>query len=115
MFLCKQDAKATITGRIANDLIIEFTGSGKAVVNFGVMVNKKVGERDIKSYVPCVAWQNNAQFLVNNVTKGDIVEFDGFISGEFYEDQNHFNKLNVQIVVENVKLILEKKGADTNG
>lgn len=72
-----------ISGRLAKDPDIKFTGKGKAVSNFALIVNEENGS---SNFIPCVAWETKAQNIADNIKKGDLILCEGIIKSSKFND-----------------------------
>lgn len=79
--------KVTLHGRLAKDVELRYTNSGKAVASFTVAVNGY--GRDAKAdFIPCVAWENNAENIGKFFSKGKEILLEGRIQVRSYETDN---------------------------
>ncbi len=101
--MLKQFAKLNLSGRVANEPILEYTPKGKALLKFGMFVN----DGDESDYFMVTAWENNAKYLVDRIEKGDLVNVDAKLKGSFYGESNN-KKYSNTIVVTDV-IAYEKK------
>lgn len=102
-----------ICGRLAKDPEITFIGSGKAVCNFGLIVNDENGS----DYIPCVAWGEKAKRISDNVTKGALIQCEGKIKSSSYKDAENRNQFKVQfeLLPYGLLLFLDSKKPDLTG
>lgn len=89
-------------GRVANDLKLQKTQSGKTVLRFSVAINKanakklKQENQPYTNYISCVAWGNTADMIAQYFQKGNPIELTGSIETRNYEDPNfHGRKVYV--------------------
>ena len=95
--------RATIVGRLTDDVKLQTTHNGKYVVKFSVAVNR-IG--DGVDYINCEAWNKTAEFLGKYAKKGNRVAVDGRIRTGDYEDKNTGRKVYfTNIVAEYVDLL----------
>lgn len=78
------------TGRLTHDATIKNISGDRNVLNFTVAVNdyyKKKGDdsytNDV-SYVECSYWRNPSESQLPRLTKGSLIQVDGFIKAEAY-------------------------------
>lgn len=95
--------QATISGRLARDPEIKYTGTGKAVANFTVAVNrgKQIeGAKEVADFIPVVAWSKLAEFVGNTLSKGNEVLVSGRIQTRTWETQDGQKRYVTEIVAE---------------
>lgn len=84
----------TLIGNLAKDPELRFTPSGEAVANFTVAVSKRVRDaagtwtEGPPSYVRCSIWRQQAEHLVESLTKGNRVIVVGEMRQRDYEDRS---------------------------
>lgn len=71
--------KILLCGRFAKDPEMNFLPNGKAVCNFGLVINDNYGKGD---YIPCVAWENKAKVIVDHCKKGTLVLVEGTLKSK---------------------------------
>ena len=71
-----------LEGRMTKDPEIRQTTTGKAVVSFTLAVQKT---KDKTDFIPCEAWDRNAEFAVQYFRKGDPAIVIGSWSTRQYE------------------------------
>lgn len=78
----------TLTGNLTKDIELNYTPKGTACAKFTIAVRRKFknqnGEYDT-DFLPCVAWDKQAEFLANYAGKGDKIELRGSIETRKYE------------------------------
>jgi single-strand DNA-binding protein len=98
-----------------NPIEIKFTGSGKAVVSFSVATAnyKKKDEKQTYTYIDCVAWGNQAEFVANNQDRISKVLVEGKIQKRSYEAQDGSKRYVTETVIENIE-VTEWKNEGSN-
>ncbi|MBI2285151.1 MAG: single-stranded DNA-binding protein [Bacteroidetes bacterium] len=97
-----------IIGRVTKDAEVKTTKSEKQVVNFSVAINdsyKQKGASEVTkvvTYVDCSYWANPA--LAQYLTKDTLVELQGRISLNVYNDMKGEAKGSLRFHVNNIKL-----------
>ena len=86
-------------GRIAGDIELRHTVSGKAVVSFGLAVRKS---RDESIFLDCVAWEKTAEFIAQYLSKGRQIVVDGHLDVRRYQDKQGNHRKAVEIIVDRV-------------
>lgn len=83
--------KVCLTGRIANDLDLRKTQSGKSVMEFGLAVRRERKDANGEyqaDFIRVSVWEHNAEFLNNYAKKGTQIAVSGRISTNTYEGKN---------------------------
>lgn len=104
-----------LVGRLTRDVDLRYTGSGTAVGNFSLAIDRPFtnnqGERDT-DFINCVIWRRQAETLANFTRKGSLVGVTGRIQTRSY-DNNQGQKVYVtEIVAENFQLLEPKSVTD---
>lgn len=105
-----------IMGRLTRDPELRRTGSGIAVANFSVAV-----ERDFKSdsgeketdFIDCVAWRKTGEFVANYFKKGNMVVVSGRLQVRSWTDGEGNKRRAAEVNADNV-YFGESKKADSN-
>ena len=99
--------KLIITGRLTRDPEVKAIGENNMVAKFTVAVNRNYKDKDGNrpaDFIPCEAFGKTAEFISNYVTKGRLVEVDGEMRVDQYQNEEgenrtftkcHVNSLNV--------------------
>lgn len=99
--------KLIITGRLCRDPEVKAIGDNNMVAKFTVAVNRNYKDKDGNrpaDFIPCEAFGKTAEFISNYVTKGRLVEVDGEMRVDQYQNEEgenrtftkcHVNSLNV--------------------
>lgn len=74
----------TVTGRISEPKLT-YTSTGKALLTFGLAVNRKVKEEQKTTWYNVKAWNELAEALASMVQKGSRLIVVGEIDQESYE------------------------------
>ena len=102
----------TIMGRLTRDPELRRTGSGVAVANFTVAVDRdyagpsKEKETD---FLDCVAWRQPAEFVSKHFKKGNMIALTGRMEIRKWTDKEGNPRKTAEINVGNV-YFAEKKG-----
>lgn len=103
--------KVILTGRIANDLEIRSTSTGKSVCEFRLATNRPVmrdGER-VADFINCRVWNKTAENLEKYQAKGNLIAIAGRIQVESYQDKEGKNRRNTYVLVEDLEYLEQKK------
>ena len=105
-----------IMGRLTRDPELRRTGSGTAVANFSVAVDrdfsgKDSGEKET-DFIDCVAWRNTGEFVSKYFTKGSMIVVSGRLQIRKWQDKDGNNRYCAEVVADNC-YFGESKKADT--
>ena len=78
----------TLTGNLTKDIELNYTPKGTACTKFTLAVRRRFKNQNgeyITDFLPCVAWDKQAEFLANYAGKGDKIELRGSIETRNYE------------------------------
>ena len=106
--------KCFITGRIANNLELRSTSTGKSICEFRLATNRPVvrdGER-VADFINCRVWGKTAENLTKYQNKGNLIAVSGRMQVDIYQDKEFKNKYNTYVLVEDLEY-LERKKEDT--
>ena len=93
----------TVSGRLAKELELRYTQSGKAVGNTTIAVDRKY-TRDETDFFNVVIWGKSAENLANFTTKGSPVAFEGRLQSRSYENKQGQHVTVVEIVANDFTL-----------
>ena len=94
--------KITISGRIANDLVMRYTQNQKGYVAFNVAVPRKMTDKT--DFINVIAWEKKAEYLINYTVKGKRILVNGRL--EMIEsEKDGYKRHNPQVVAEDVEII----------
>lgn len=94
--------KITISGRIANDLVMRYTQNLKGYVAFNVAVPRKMTDKT--DFINVIAWEKKAEYLINYTVKGKRILVNGRL--EMIEsEKDGYKRYNPQVVAEDVEII----------
>ena len=94
-----------LTGRITKDPELKTTPSGKNYLMFIIAVDR--GYKDAQGnkqsdFIPCVAWNSQADFIGKYVKKGNLIEVTGQIQSRNYQTQSGENRVLIEVVLDSV-------------
>ena len=95
-----------IMGRLTRDPELRRTGSGIAVANFSVAVDrdfagKESGEKET-DFIDCVAWRQAGEFVSKYFTKGRMIVVSGRLQIRPWKDKDGNPRRTAEIVADNV-------------
>lgn len=94
----------TLMGRMARDPELRRTGSGIAVANFTIAVERdhagpnKEKETD---FIDCVAWRNTGEFISKYFAKGSLIAVKGRLEIRKWTDKDGNSRRSAEVNVEN--------------
>lgn len=95
-----------LIGRLTRDPELRTTTTGKNVCSFSIAVNKKFKPQDGSpdaDFFNIVAWNKDADYVVNYLTKGRLVAVEGRLQARKYTASDGSNREVVEIVAESVQ------------
>ena len=104
--------RVCLVGRLTADPELRYTGSGVAVANFRIAVQRnfknQAGEYDT-DFINVVAWRSTAEFVSNYVTKGRLVSVDGQLQIRNWETQDGQKRQTAEVVADSVQALESRK------
>lgn len=103
--------KVTLIGRIANNLEVRSTSTGKSICEFRLAINRpanKDGER-IADFINCRVWNKQAENLEKYQSKGSLIAVVGRIQVDAFQDKEGKNRYNTYVLVEELQYLQSKK------
>ena len=108
----------TIMGRMTRDPELRRTGSGVAVANFTLAVdrdyNPKDGEEKETDFIDCVAWRGAAEFVSRYFTKGSMAVVSGRLQIRNWTDKDGNKRRNAEVAADSVYFGDSKKSDQGN-
>ncbi len=100
-----------LTGRITKDPELRYTPTQKAYIMFTIAVDR--GYKDaqgnkLSDFIPCVAWNSQAEFIGKYVKKGNRIEVTGTIQSRSYQNQQGENRNIIEVVLDSVSNLTPK-------
>lgn len=93
-----------VIGRVGRDPEMKVAGTGTAICNFSVAVNRKGrGEDKETDWFNVVAFGQTAEFVNKYVTKGTLVAVDGRLQINVWEDSAGNKRTAPEIVADQVR------------
>ena len=91
--------KVTLHGRLAKDVEMRRTQSGKSVASFTIAVDG-VGQNAKAEFIGCIAWEKTAENIGKFFSKGKEILAEGRLQTRSYES-NGTKKYVTEVVVTN--------------
>ena len=100
-------------GRLAKDVELRYTQTGKAVATFTLAVDRKKGENapanaPTADFIPCVAWDKLAEIAGNYLSKGRQALVEGHIQVRSYKAKDGSNRYTTEIILEKMEFVGSK-------
>lgn len=96
------------TGRIANDLELRVTESGKKVLSFNVAIDDGTKDKPHTTFLPMEAWEGTAEVISKHFAKGDQIILGGRLGVRKVVDRGE-NRYSVRVVVDSFEWGQKKK------
>lgn len=99
-------------GRLASDVELRQTQSGMQVAQYRLAVNRRTKGADGQQqadFFPCIAWDKNAAFASQYLTKGMKIGIVGMLQTRSYDAQDGSKRYVTEIIV-NEHEFCESKG-----
>lgn len=107
----------TIMGRLTKDPELRRTGSGVAVTNFTLAVDrdfadKQSGEKET-DFIDVVAWRSTGEFVNKYFSKGRMAVASGRLQIREWTDKDGNKRRSAEVVADNVYFGDSKNAADS--
>lgn len=100
--------RVIMTGRFTADPEMKTTASGVTAAVFRLAVDRNYkgpdGERQT-DFIPCVAWRQTAELIINHFSKGALIQIEGSMQSRNYTDKNGSKRTAYEVVVEHIYFI----------
>ena len=106
-----------LIGRLTRDPELRTTTTGKSVCSFSIAVQKRIKPQDGSpdaDFFNIVAWNKDADYVVNYLTKGRLVAVEGRLQARKYTASDGSNREVVEIVANSVQG-LDRPREDSGG
>lgn len=106
--------KCIITGRIANDLELRTTTTGKSICEFRIATSRPVVRDGVRTadFINCRVWNKQAENLVKYQAKGNLIAVFGRMQVETYQDKEGKKRNNTYLLVEDLEYLEAKKSQE---
>lgn len=92
----------TIMGRLTRDPEMRRTGSGVAVTNFTVAVDRDFSKDEKETdFIDCVAWRQTGEFVDKYFTKGRMIVVSGRLQIRSWTDKDGSKRRTAEVVADN--------------
>lgn len=106
-----------LTGRMVSDPELRKTPGGVSVTRFTIAVDRNFtpkGEEKKVDFLDCVAWRNDAEFICNYFSKGQMIAVSGEINTGSYE-KDGIKRKTWEVKVDNVSFCGSKAEGNNQG
>ena len=105
-----------IMGRLTRDPELRRTGSGTAVANFALAVDRdfksQSGEKET-DFIDCVAWRSTAEFVSKYFKKGSMAVVSGRLTIRVWDDKDGNKRRTAEVVADSVYFGSSKRETDS--
>lgn len=108
--------KVILMGRLTAAPELKQTGSGVAVTNFTIAVDRKYnrGEEKQADFPTIIAWRNTAEFICKYFTKGSAILIEGELQTRSWTDQQGNKRYATEVVADEAHFCETKRDSETN-
>ena len=107
-----------LVGRLTRDPELKYIpGSGVAVTNFAIAVDREFSGKDGKKetdFIDIQVWGKSAENCANYIGKGSLVAIQGSIRVDSYQDQEGNNRKITRVNANRVQFLDSKKDKQEN-
>jgi single-strand DNA-binding protein len=100
-------------GNLTRDPELRYIPSGKAVVEFGIAVNRKVKDEEQVSFFDMVAWERTAEVISEYLKKGDKVALSNCEARQETWEKDGQKRSKVVFNVGKMEMLSSKRSAGT--
>ncbi len=105
--------KVILIGRLTADPESKISANGVNRVTFDIAVNDTYNSKKRTTFIPCVAWNNQANFIQSYLKKGNLVCVNGKIDRRsFISNKTNKNMTIFNVTVENIESLNNKNQND---
>lgn len=102
-----------LIGRLTRDVELRYiAGSGQAVANFSLAIDRDYLDKDGKratDFIDIQAWGKSAENCANYIGKGSLVAVRGSIRVDIYQNQQGENRRSFRINADRVQFLNSRK------
>jgi len=97
--------RVILIGRLAKEVDLKFTASGKAVAKFSIAVNRPFSKGKETDFFNIVVWGKSGENYANYLSKGRLVGLEGRIQNRSYETQAGDKRYVTEIIADKVEFL----------
>jgi single-strand DNA-binding protein len=101
-----------ITGRLTADAELKSTQNGKMVTSFTIANDTGWGDNKKTNFIPCVAWNKQAENICKYFAKGDPILVRGQLQMRNYTTNDGSKRTAYEILVDGFDFIGGKKDSE---
>ena len=101
----------SLVGRITKDPELRYTANGSPVTSFTIAVDRAYA-KDTTDFIPCVAWNQQAEFIGRYVKKGNLLGIIGNIQSRSYQTNQGETRVIIEVVLDSVRNLTPKPQED---
>ena len=105
--------RVVLTGRLTKDLELRATPSGASVTSFTVAVDGLNKDQET-SFIECVAWNKQAEFLTTYCKKGSLVAVEGRLQKRSYDRKDGTTAYVTEVIADRVENLSPRDKATPN-
>lgn len=106
--------KVVLHGRLARDVELRTTNSGKSVAQVSIAVNRR-GKDGGADFIPLVIWGQLAETFARYLSKGREVLVEGHMQVRSYDDRNGNKQYVTEVIVETFDFCGSSGNNNNNG
>ena len=100
--------RVVITGRLVADPELRKTPSDTSVTKFRIACKRPFSKEEKADFFDVVAWRGSGEFVCKYFSKGKLIEVDGTLQTNPWEDKNGGKHQGVIIVAQQVGFVGDK-------
>ena len=103
--------RVILIGRLVRDVELITTGSGLSRTRFDLAVDSWTKDDEgnyLTCYIPCVAFNKNAEYMVRNIRQGALISIEGRLNQRKFERQDGSKGSVVEVICDSVQLLRSK-------
>ena len=97
-----------LSGRLATDIRVYYTKTGKNLIRFSLAVQKGF-DRDAVNYFDIEIWNKLAEVCADCLLRGDRIHVKGFLDTSRYEDEQGHTQYRTKVVAREVEFLTPKR------
>lgn len=104
--------RVILKGRLARDVELRTTASGKSVASITLAVNRRFQQegQPTADFIPCVAWGKTAEVMSQYLYKGREIALEGRMQIRSYEDKNGNKRYVTEVMVDSFEFCGSSNG-----
>lgn len=111
--------RVIMTGRFIADPEMRTTPSGVTTASFRLAVDRNYKDAEGNrpaDFIPCIAWRQTAELVVNHFQKGSLAQIEGSMQSRNYTDKSGQKRTAYEVNVEHIYFLPSGgSGAGTSG